>query len=223
MPVETRLDILRTQAEAMQADLPQDVATRPAIYAPPDSEPLQALAAAFPIGKVVEFAAEQHRRDPKELSAMAIQLQPAPSRRNMGGLEAEPAVHEDGIHYPVISIATSANGLKRYADSTLRHELRHIFQPNTTPLYTNRLACGIVQAAGLLATPVCTIEVAKHHGTIISGPNVLSLGVSAAVLAVSGACALSGHMALWIASRQEIDAGLFAYRTRSFQPFRQGT
>ena len=212
---ETRLDILSKNASAMAALEQVSIAREPRCFADSSAPHLADVAASFPMQELVDFAAQQHNVPQSALQSMGLVLY------DKGGLTTdatalyEPMVHEERIRYPVIRLNLHHAKSPTFLNANLRHEVRHFFQPNVTPLY-NRIPEAAQRAAkyvgGTLLT-ACAISTLKNGSTIPDSP---SLSAAANVLSLAS---LRPQTVAWMFSAQEWDAHLFARRTRNFTPF----
>jgi hypothetical protein len=149
--------------------------------------------------------------DPAMLKSLHIKIQTGPSAlMNEGSVSGTPVEVNGALRYPTVAlgmVGQRVGGL----NSSLRHELRHMLQPQGyQPLYQHPKAGLYTRlGAGASALGFGTLHYADFS------PNFT--GVMAAMSGLITVMPMA-QAVLWPFARTEWDAELFAWRHRNFQP-----
>lgn len=221
------IEAMRVEAEAfVRSNNDATMATSPAVRTPGNNiRPLIDV----PMEEVVDFMQDRgFERD--ELQSMAIYTyEPGAEISGKGVHKNVPVWFQSGdqrvVHYPVVGLCVGSNvrPQERSMNFTLRHELRHLEQGlYTTPLYQNERIVNATRWSGTVSACLGSIGVATAaYETVMSSADnsAIMLGLMSGAVALAGAIA-ERKPAQFVhrITPREIDADIFALRTRDFQP-----
>lgn len=211
----TRLEAGATMAYEQSREHAIPIATRPRISADPVIlETIRGLE--IPMDEIIDFASQEHGIEPETLQSMSLSFQTPQNQPVLGSCNTYPEIHANKIHYPNIKIMTKGIRLPQ-ANRTLRHEIRHIFQPDTLSSYhvdqiLRRFQLGLeVAAVGI--------------GVWSSGEAADNIKDAGALAVAALGTASLAHPRLvsplaWMTERDEWDATAFSMRNRRFRPLK---
>lgn len=210
----TRLDALRESAESLAGTGDVQIATKPAVYGDGISNADHHIDEKA-LTDIVAFAASTHGVEADCLRAMALVLHKSLSGGEGGFVSSKPVqIEPDGpLHYPVIGIALS--GTSRQANFFIRHEIKHVFQPNKELLYHRRWANPLIKAVGAIGVASSLAMLLPKNQPLIEAPLNPGLGLFLLTGSMMALCVLDG----WILSAREWQANIFSWRHRRFKPF----
>jgi hypothetical protein len=211
----SRLESLEIDAHALHNQTQLPIAAAPRLYVDGYSLRILGIADRFSLEDLVEFAAKAHDRDPNELKALGVLLHNG-SRRIRGGLDPGPVTRQDDgkdvIHYPFIRLRVPPILPVSCLNLAVRHDVRHVFQPDVPPLYSDPRAVRIASTVGGVIAGAGLVSGAFHNGQTVPGPEILN-DFAELVVGYSTLAAFTGRAALAMFSAQEYDANNFAINT----------
>lgn len=222
--MSTSLEWLHQQALAMAAEHNIPIATAPLLTV--ESVQPRARLVRVPLDDIVAFGAEENGENPDSLAAMHLRLVDMQDDA-AGRVIGRPMIVDGAVRYPVVDLVIAEDIYARSLNTTLRHELRHIFQGGRYSMehrrpYERPAAVRATQVMGVISM-ACVAVPAAYEATHNSSPLMMAFGYAGLALGVVGviASASSERLAqamLHTVDGSELDAEWFAFRTRRFRP-----
>jgi hypothetical protein len=145
------------------------------------------------------------------------------SGRNPGDMSPVPTLVNSQIYFPFIRLALTRNTVS--FNHSLRHEIRHIFQPDQVARYNRPNAIRTVRSLSALSMVGFAADAyAQYKGLL--GPQDIPLAMTGGVASMAVASGLHREVArtaAWMIDGQEWDANIFSYRNRSYKPIRSAS